>query len=118
MPLLLGIQNACITYHDYLVESDDHSDGQAVPDQQVASVHLSASLFRQISDRTSVGLLFALYDTATLFPVDDNNIDNSTAKRSLIGTRVLAATIVGPDMNFVEPVTVMLSLEVEEVRLY
>ena len=104
-----------VTHH--YVDSDNSGDGQEVPDKQAASVHLPASLFRQISDRYSVGLLFALYDTAILFPVDDNSTENGMTKQSKIGSRVLAAAV-SPEMIFVEPVTVMLSLEVDRVRLY
>ena len=81
--------------------------------QQDAAISLPNSLFQMISDRTNVGVFFALYDTPTLFPVDGgSNINSDATRQTEVGSRVLAATV-GPGINFQnldDPVVIVLRL--------
>ena len=75
--------------------------------EEDAVIDLPASLFQRLGDRTSVGMFFGLYETASLFPVEETN---STLRNTEVYSRVLAATIGQnvPIQNLEEPVTITL----------
>ena len=58
--------------------------------QEDAAIDLPAQLFRQLSDHTSVGMFFGLYEIPSLFPIGGTN---STSRKTEIYSRVLAATV-------------------------
>ena len=79
-----------------------------------AAVSLPATLFERIDDRDTIGVFVALYDTPVLFPVGGES--NSSSKRRIVGSQILAATV-GPGFNFqnlIEPVTILLRLQLAE----
>jgi len=86
-----------------------------------AAVFLPASLFQLITDHIDVGILFAVYNTGVLFPIENDMetiAERNSSIRTVVGSPVLAATV-GPGLNFVElaePVRVLLRLN-EEVDL-
>ena len=74
-----------------------------------AAVNLPASLFQSITNRTVVGMFFAVYNTGTLFPTK-----NAT---TVVGSPVLGVAV-GPGLNFsnlTEPVRILLRLHEVEV---
>ena len=79
-----------------------------------AAVSLPATLFERIDDRDTIGVFVALYDTPILFPAGGES--NSSSKRRIVGSQILAATV-GPGFNFqnlIEPVTILLRLQLAE----
>ena len=70
-----------------------------LPPEQAAAIDLPASLFRNINNRSSIGLFFALYDDSTLFPVDNRNSDVTGLLQTQVGSSVLATTV-GPGIAF------------------
>ena len=60
--------------------------------QGEAAIDLPASLFRDqwLGDRTSIGIFFGLYETASLFPTGEIK---STSRTTEIYSYVLAATV-------------------------
>lgn len=74
---------------------------------QLASIDLPPSLFRQITNRSLVGVFYGLYSDPTLFPV---GVQDSHLRLTEIVSPVLATTV-GPHINFEnlqDHVTVML----------
>ena len=61
-----------------------------------AAIILPNSLFEALSSHASSSLVFARYNESTLFPIDGGASMNTSARRqTVIGTDILAATIVG-----------------------
>jgi hypothetical protein len=62
-----------------------------------AAIILPNSLFEALDSRDSSSLVFARYNESTLFPVDEggNNMNSSALRQMVIGTDILAATVVG-----------------------
>ena len=85
---------------------------------ETAAAYLPASLFQSITNRTSVGIVFALYDTGALFPITNatqqyQETDASTT--TVVGSPVLGVTV-GPGLNFsnlTESVRILLRLNEE-----
>ena len=80
-----------------------------LPVNLTAAVYLPASLFQSITNRTVVGMFFAVYSTGTLFPTKNATTD--------VGSPVLGVTV-GPGLNFsnlTEPVSILLRLNEVEV---
>ena len=73
----------------------------AKDDDLEATILLPPSLFDTITDRTDVGLFFALYNRTPLFPIRNrSNMDGAVAGRNtIVGSRVIAATV-GPGLSF------------------
>ena len=68
-----------------------------------AAVSLPNSLFELINGRASSSLVFAYYNESTLFPIDGgNNINSSALRQMVIGTDILAATVVGETFTDLE----------------
>ena len=68
--------------------------GQLSP-QQDSAVSLPASLFQRFDDHESVGVFFAFYEMATLFPVGSRSADDevSPGLQTQVGSQVVAATV-------------------------
>ena len=100
-----------------LGDQDQDTAGQLTPEDD-ATINLPSSLFRQIANRSTVGLFFALYNDATLFPVGERNTNNARLIQTQVGSHVLAATV-GEGIRFEnleENVTLALRLlSIEEV---
>ena len=85
-----------------------------------AATFLPASLFQSITNRTSVGIVFVVYDTGALFPITNatEQVQGTNASiTTVVGSPVLSATV-GPGQNFsnlTEPVRVLLRLHELEV---
>ena len=85
---------------------------------ETAAAYLPASLFQSITNRTSVGIVFAVYDTGALFPITNatqqyQETDASTT--TVVGSPVLGVTV-GPGLNFsnlIESVRILLRLNEE-----
>lgn len=75
-----------------LADRDQHAPEQLAPEED-AVINLPPSLFRQIVNRSTVGLFFVLYNDATLFPVGERNTNNARLAQTRIGSSVLAATV-------------------------
>ena len=92
-----------------------------LPPEQSAAIDLPASLFRNIDNRSFVGLFFALYDDSTLFPVGNTSRNDEGLLQTRVGSPVLATTV-GPGITFEnleENVTVTLrAFEVNEVAMH
>lgn len=68
--------------------------GQLLEEQE-AAIFLPASLFKAVGVQTSttnIGIVFGLYENATLFPVG-GDVDNSQTIQTEVYSRVLAATV-------------------------
>ena len=97
-------------------------EGEVMPGQleptQDAAVNLPASLFQQIDNRTTIGIFFALYDTPTLFPINEERSVHSN--ETDVGSSVLSITV-GPGLNFQElehNITIILRLTPKNVRMH
>jgi hypothetical protein len=88
-----------------------------LPPGVLASISLPPSLFGGINgDVDSVGIFFALYSDATLFPIRDmvSPISTNSTLRPVVASPVIAATV-GPGFNFsnlATPVEINLRLNV------
>lgn len=68
-----------------------------------AAVSLPTSLFELLNGRSSSSLVFTRYNESTLFPINGGNKMNSSApKQTVIGTDILAATVVGETFTDLE----------------
>ena len=89
-------------------------------EDETAAAFLPASLFGSIKDGTNIGMFFAVYDTAVLFPITNATEiiqGTNTSVTTVLGSPVLAATI-GVGLNFSglkEPVTILLQLNEMDV---
>ena len=87
---------------------------------ETAATFLPASLFQSITNRTSVGIVFAVYDTGVLFPITNATQqfqDTNASLTTVVGSPVLGVTV-GPGLNFsnlTEPVRILLRLNELEV---
>ena len=73
-----------------------------------AFIALPVSLFEEVNT-TDVGIFFTFYDTAALFPLRDNLLDNFT-----VGTSVIGATVAGEIFeNLSDPIIIILQLSNE-----
>ena len=85
-----------------------------------AAAFLPASLFQSITNRTSVGIVFVVYDTGALFPITNatEQVQGTNASiTTVVGSPVLGVTV-GPGLNFsnlTEPVRILLRLNELEV---
>lgn len=75
-----------------LISQDQDASGQLAPEDD-AAINLPSSLFRQITNHSAIGLFFALYNDATLFPVGERNTNNARLIQTQVGSRVLAVTV-------------------------
>ena len=93
----------------------------ALNENETAAAFLPASLFQLITDgRDEVGLFFALYSTAELFPIT-NDVQRVSGTNetitTIVASPVLGATV-GPGLSFndlAEPVRILLRLNEVEV---
>ena len=85
-----------------------------------AATFLPASVFQSIPNRTSVGLVYVVYNTGALFPIANatEQVQGTNASiTTVVGSPVLSATV-GSGQNFsnlTEPVRVLLQLHELEV---
>ena len=96
---------------------EGHVKSGQLSSHQHAAVDLPASLFHQINDHTSIGIFFMLYETTTLFPVDDEESVNSNETE--VGSHVLSVTV-GSGLNFqdlLHNITILLRLTSNNVRV-
>lgn len=86
-----------------------------MPVEQDAAISLPASLFERVNDQENVGVFFALYETATLFPVGGENAvsGGNTTRQTQVGSQVVAATIDSNQelTNLENPVTIVFRLQ-------
>ena len=80
-----------------------------------AAAFLPASLFQSITNRTSVGIVFVVYDTGALFPITNatEQVQGTNASiTTVVGSPVLSATVWSEQnfSNLTEPVRVLLRL--------
>lgn len=82
------------------------SPGQLSANQD-SSISLPASLFKRVNDQESVGIFFALYEMATLFPVGGGRMDLNAPVQTQVGSQVVAATVESSTelVDLEEPVT-------------
>ncbi|XP_064387261.1 adhesion G-protein coupled receptor G2-like isoform X2 [Halichondria panicea] len=67
-----------------------------------STISLPRQLFDNIpSSWPAVGILYTLYENPTLFPIRNDDNENSSTLRSTVATPVLAATV-GSSLNFAE----------------
>ena len=92
--------------------------GQLAP-QQDAAISLPASLFRRVNDRENIGVFFAFYETATLFPVGGGRSDREAPRQTQVGSQILAATVDSAEelVDLEEPVTVVFRLQVNDTMV-
>ena len=91
------------------------SESQVTPGelspQQESAISLPASLFKRFDDRDTVGVLFTIYKSATLFPVEKRNADVTVAgKQTAVGSQVVAAIIVNSSNEVIdleEPIVIV-----------
>ena len=109
-----------------IVNDDTTSDSPVTPGmlplEQNAAISLPATLFERV-DQENVGVFFAFYETATLFPVGGQNTisDGNTSRQTQVGSQVVAATIDSNQelTNLENPVTIVFRLQINtttEVR--
>ena len=83
------------------------------------SISLSPSLFEQINDSNSRGMVFTVYELPTLFRVGKSATSNNTPAVTQVGTPIIAAHVgLETELEFDElqdPVTVILQLEIQEM---
>ena len=86
-----------------LATADDVMPGE-LPPLLDAAISLPTSLFElMMSSHTSSSLVFAHYNESTLFPVDGGkNMNSSAPRQTVIGTDILAATVVGETFTDLE----------------
>lgn len=91
---------------------DEVVPGQLSPRQE-AAINLPASLFERVDDQENVGVFFAFYETATLFPVGGGNTDSNATIQRRVGSQVVAATVdSNQDLSNLEnPVTIVFRLQ-------
>ena len=94
---------------------DEVQPGQ-LPSQFDAAISLPATLFQRINDRLNVGIYFAHYEIPSLFPVAGESGGSSLPRQTIVSSDIIAATVgTGLDFeNLVDPVTVLLRLQVDE----
>ena len=89
-------------------------------EDETAAAFLPASLFGSIKDGTNIGMFFAVYDTAVLFPITNATEiiqGTNTSVTTVLGSPVLAATT-GVGLKFSglkEPVRILLQLNEMDV---
>ena len=84
--------------------------------QRDAAVDLPASLFHKLDDRTSIGIFFGLYETASLFPIGGKN---SSLRTTELYSQVLAVTV-GKNLtiqNLEHPIVVLFKTHNKEGRV-
>lgn len=86
-----------------------------MPLEQDAAISLPATLFQRVNDQENVGVFFAFYETATLFPVggQDAISDRNISRRTQVGSQIVAATIATSQelTNLENPVTIVFRLQ-------
>ena len=103
----------------FVIDDEDQVMPGELSPRQDAAISLPVSLFESITDREDVGILFALYDTPILFPVNEGS-NHDESRWTVVGSCVLAATV-GPDLNFqnlTENITIVLRQVTKNVRKY
>ena len=97
--------------------------GQLLP-QQEAAISLPASLFERVGDRENVGVIFALYENSTLFPVRRESGSGSTdvepTVQTQVGSQIVAATVdSGNELrNLPEPVMITFRLQLRNGTVF
>ena len=97
-------------------ETGDIVEPGELSSQLNAAVGLPASLFQQINDRPNVGILFAFYESSSLFSIAGETNSSDSPIRTVVGSQVLAATV-GSGINFQnlnEAVMIIFRLQVPE----
>ena len=97
--------------------ADNVMPGQLSP-QLDAAISLPSSLFELISDRTNSSIVFSHYFKSTrdyfkshaLFPVNGGNLKNV-----IVGTDILAATVVGAILTDFENVTIIFQSSISKM---
>lgn len=81
------------------------------------SISLPSSLFQRVKSNTnSIGIVFTLYEAATLFPVGESSRSSNNQTMTQVGSQIIAASV-GENIEFEDledPVTVVLQLENQE----
>ena len=74
--------------------------------EEIASVFLPPELFDLLEDVDEVGLIFAVYENAALFPLPEGSSENDTIGSPVLGASVAGRTFVALE----EPVIILLHL--------
>ena len=82
--------------------------------------YLPASLFQSIANRTSLEVVYAVYDSGVLFPITNatEQVPGTNASITTVVGSPILGTIVGAEQNFsdlAEPVKILLQLQRMEV---
>ncbi len=89
---------------------DPEGPPDVLPPEQIASAFLPPSLFDLIEGSEDVGVLFTLYDSSNLFPVQEDKPNDT-----IVGSPIVGATVVGESfVNLEEPVIILLRLSTAE----
>ena len=89
--------------------------GQLHP-QQDSAVSLPASLFRRFHDRENIGIYFTIYESATLFPVNDSKVPGEQTK---VGSQVVGINVDSSQdlVDLEEPIIIVLRPQLEQDNL-
>ena len=112
---LINVQSLCALTGDGEVTSEV-IPGQLSP-QQDSAVSLPASLFQRFDDRENVGVFFAFYEKATLFPVGRRNV---SGRQTQVGSQVVAATVNSSNelIDLEDPVILVFRLQLTPGQVY
>ena len=114
----------CYNTATIIIDNDDSTNSGPVtpgrlPPKQDAAISLPATLFQRVDNQESVGVFFAFYETATLFPVSvqsQNAIieDGEIIRETEVGSQIVAATIDSDQeiIDLEDPVTIMFRLQI------
>lgn len=90
-----------------------------LPSQQNAAIILPGPLFKRISNLSSVGTVFGIYENTNLFPVGGRNAasDGNETIVTETSSQILSATVGNDSVNLKnlrEPVSVTLRLNIND----
>jgi hypothetical protein len=88
-----------------------------LPPEQDAAISLPATLFQRVNDQENVGVFFAFYETATLFPIRRQTaviVDDEIISETEVGSQIVAASIDSSQeiTNLEIPVTIVFRLQI------
>ena len=89
-----------------------------LPPRQYSAISLPPSLFKNFNDHESVGVLFAFYEMATLFPVGRRNTE-VPGRQTQVGSQVVAATVNSSNelIGLEEPIILIFRLQLTEEQV-
>ncbi len=88
-----------------------------MPPGQDAAIDLPATLFQRVNDQENVGVFFAFYETATLFPIrrqTAETVNDEIIKETEVGSQIVAATVDSSQeiTDLENPVTIVFRLQI------